>query len=121
MRHPGECRPKREIVRSSSSNRAPGCGRGRWVHYFAGLFTGRHHCSGPRGGSGDAEGKRIVSATLSVISPALMPKSLRLIWEGGAEPVRDSTAKWDLIVAWQRGNTPPAARVLIDALAAKRT
>jgi hypothetical protein len=35
-------------------------------------------------------------------------------------PVRDSIAKWDTIVAWQRG-IPPAARVLIDALATKRT
>ncbi len=33
-------------------------------------------------------------------------------------PLRDATAKWDLMVAWQRGKTPPPVRVLVDALTA---
>jgi DNA-binding transcriptional LysR family regulator len=34
-------------------------------------------------------------------------------------PVRDATAKWDLIVAWQRGKVSPPVRVLVDALPTK--
>jgi DNA-binding transcriptional LysR family regulator len=34
-------------------------------------------------------------------------------------PLRDAAAKWDLMVAWQRGKTAPPVRVLVDALAAK--
>ena len=34
-------------------------------------------------------------------------------------PLRDATAKWDLIVAWQRGKVSPPVRVLVDALPTK--
>lgn len=34
-------------------------------------------------------------------------------------PLRDATAKWDLLVAWQRGKTSPPVRVLVDALPTK--
>ena len=33
-------------------------------------------------------------------------------------PLRDAAAKWDLMVAWQRGKTAPPVRVLVDALTA---
>ena len=34
-------------------------------------------------------------------------------------PLRDAAAKWDLMVAWQRGKTAPPVRVLVDALTTK--
>ena len=34
-------------------------------------------------------------------------------------PLSDATAKWDLIVAWQRGKVSPPLRVLVDALPTK--
>jgi DNA-binding transcriptional LysR family regulator len=34
-------------------------------------------------------------------------------------PLRDATAKWDLIVAWQRGKVSSPVRVLVDALPTK--
>jgi DNA-binding transcriptional LysR family regulator len=33
-------------------------------------------------------------------------------------PIADTHARWDCIVLWQRGSPPPAARALVDALAA---
>lgn len=36
-------------------------------------------------------------------------------------PLRDSSAKWDLVVAWQRGKVSQPLRVLLDALPTKKS
>lgn len=50
---------------------------------------------------------------------ALIPDYAKKISAPGVvlRPLRDAAARWDFMVAWQRGKTTPPLRVLLDALA----
>lgn len=54
---------------------------------------------------------------------ALLPEYTRQMNVPGVvfRPLRDAAAKWELIVAWQRGKVSQPLRVLIDALPTKKS
>lgn len=52
---------------------------------------------------------------------SLLPEYSKRVTVPGVvfRPLRDANAKWELVVAWQRGKVSPPVRVLVEALPAK--
>lgn len=62
----------------------------------------------------------VLSQVVSEGAVTLLPEYFRGFPHPGAAfvPVTDAKARWDLIVLWQRGPTPPPTRALVEALEA---